>query len=211
MPNWAKSSILFSRNVDDNTKAQITNTFPVQPMDPTTIHLGHPLIISHTERTRAYGFILNKFRAKLTTVKTNKINHVGRLAYINCVFASIPIFYMSNILFTKKFLAKLNAIVRNFRQCNIFHSCKSFMKINQTSFVGNWHQQANAPPKKLTGTMPIRLSLLPGGQEGIQAQITHLLSPSATQDLVKLVITTMWQLWKARNDKRFNKHNWSPQ
>lgn len=33
---------------------------------------------------------------------------------INSVFASIPIYYMSNILFTKKFLVNLTAIIRKF-------------------------------------------------------------------------------------------------
>jgi hypothetical protein len=76
--------------------------------------LGHPLVLSHSERTKAYSFILNKFKVKLTTVKANKLNHVGRLTYINYVFASIPIYYMSNIIFTKKFLTNLNAIIINF-------------------------------------------------------------------------------------------------
>lgn len=113
-PNWAKSFILFSRHVDDPTKACIQQTFPVQQIDSSTIHLGHPLIIAHKQRSKAYEIILSKFRAKLTTVKANKLNHARRLAYINSVLNSIPIHYMANILFTKKFIAKINAIIRNF-------------------------------------------------------------------------------------------------
>jgi hypothetical protein len=33
---------------------------------------------------------------------------------IKYVFSSIPVYYMSNILFTKKFVAKLTAIIKNF-------------------------------------------------------------------------------------------------
>jgi hypothetical protein len=36
------------------------------------------------------------------------------MAYIPSVFASIPIYYMAHVLFTKKFLAKITAIIRNF-------------------------------------------------------------------------------------------------
>jgi hypothetical protein len=114
LPNWAKSSIYCSRHVPQQIRDQFLTIFPVQILDPSTIHLGHPLVLSHSERTKAYSFILNKFKVKLTTVKANKLNHVGRLTYINYVFASIPIYYMSNIIFTKKFLAKLNAIIINF-------------------------------------------------------------------------------------------------
>ncbi|GJN40477.1 hypothetical protein PR202_gb29692 [Eleusine coracana subsp. coracana] len=114
IPNWAKSSILFSRNMDDSLKAQIKTIFPIQPIDTSTIHLGHPLILAQSARTQAYTFIIQKFRAKLTTIKANRLNRAGRLAYINSVFASIPIYYMANILFSRKFLRKLNAIVCRF-------------------------------------------------------------------------------------------------
>jgi hypothetical protein len=51
-----------------------------------------------------YAFILNKFRAKLTTIKANKLNHAGRLTYISSVLASIPIYYLSIVLFFLKIL-----------------------------------------------------------------------------------------------------------
>jgi hypothetical protein len=82
-PNLSKSAILFSKNVDSTKVSSINAIFPVPTMNPNTIHLGHPLLFSHKDRNRAYAFILNKFRTKLTTVKVNKLNHVGRLTYIN--------------------------------------------------------------------------------------------------------------------------------
>lgn len=63
---------------------------------------------------RRYDFILNKFRAKLTTIKANKLNHVGRLTYINSVLALIPIYYKSTVLFSKTFIAKITSIIRKF-------------------------------------------------------------------------------------------------
>jgi hypothetical protein len=77
----------------------IKGTFPVATLNPSTIHLGHPLLFTHKDRNRVYAFILNKFRAKLTTIKANKLNHAGRLTYISSVLASIPIYYLSIVLF----------------------------------------------------------------------------------------------------------------
>jgi hypothetical protein len=61
-----------------------------------------------------YEFILNKFKVKLTTIKANKLNHAGRLTYMNLVLASIPVYYMFTILFSKSFIGTITAIIRKF-------------------------------------------------------------------------------------------------
>jgi hypothetical protein len=76
------------------------------------MHFGHLIIFNHNDRNKAYEFILNKFRAKLTTVKANKLNHAGRLTYIKSVLASIHVYYISIVLFSKTFVAKINAIIQ---------------------------------------------------------------------------------------------------
>jgi len=78
------------------------------------MHLGHPLLITHRDKDKAYDFIYQKFKSRLTLTKANTLNHAGRLTLIQSVFASIPIYYMANILFIKKFLANLTAIIRTF-------------------------------------------------------------------------------------------------
>jgi hypothetical protein len=78
------------------------------------MHLGHPIIFNHNDRNKAYEFIINKFKAKLTTVKANKLNHAGRLTYIQLVLSSIPVYYMSTVLFSKSFIEKITAIIRRF-------------------------------------------------------------------------------------------------
>jgi hypothetical protein len=113
-PNFQKSSILFSNNDDDQTKSHIKHIFPVSDLLPNTMHLGHPMIFNHRDRNKAYEFIINKFRAKLTTVKANKLNHTERLTYIKSVFASITVYYMSTVLFSKTFVEKIKAIIQRF-------------------------------------------------------------------------------------------------
>jgi hypothetical protein len=53
-------------------------------------------------------------KQKLTAYKANRLSHATRLTLIKSVFSSIPVYYMSNILFLKKFLAKLTTIIRSF-------------------------------------------------------------------------------------------------
>jgi len=112
--NLNKSSILFSKNVPDHIKNDIRGVFPVPDLQPNTLHLGHPLIFNHKDRNKAYAFIKNKFHAKFTTVKANKLNHAGRLTYIQSVLSSIPVYYMSTILFSKTFIEDLTTIIKRF-------------------------------------------------------------------------------------------------
>ena len=113
-PNWSKSGIIFSKHAQPAEIDGIKLVFPVPEMDHSFSHLGHPLILPAKNRAAAYNFIFDKFSFKLSSYKADKLSHAARLELIRSVFSSIPVYYMSNILFTKKFLAKLNAIIRNF-------------------------------------------------------------------------------------------------
>jgi hypothetical protein len=85
----------------------IKQIFPVPDIDNNFIHLGHPLIIPGKDRSAAYNFVIDKFRSKLSTYKADQLSHAARLELIKLVFSSIPVYYMSNILFTKILLQNL--------------------------------------------------------------------------------------------------------
>ncbi|WVZ51996.1 hypothetical protein U9M48_003092, partial [Paspalum notatum var. saurae] len=53
-------------------------------------------------------------RTKLTGLKADSLSHACRLVYIKSVLASIPIYYMTNVLLPKDLLEKITAIIRNF-------------------------------------------------------------------------------------------------
>jgi hypothetical protein len=113
-PNWSKSGIIFSKHVHPTTVLAIKNIFPVPEIDNSFVHLGHPLVLPAKDRASAYNFVLHKFKTKLSTYNADKLSHAARLELIKSVFASIPVYYMSNILFSKKFIAKLTAISQSF-------------------------------------------------------------------------------------------------
>nr|XP_020200447.1 uncharacterized protein LOC109786279 [Aegilops tauschii subsp. strangulata] len=113
-PNWTKSAIMFSSHVSPAVIQELKQIFPVPNIDSNFSHLGHPLILPAKNRTAAYNFVLDKFVNKLPTYKANMLSHAARLELIRSVFSAIPVYYMANILFSKKFLIKLTAIIRNF-------------------------------------------------------------------------------------------------
>ena len=113
-PNWSKSAIHFSVHVNQVVIADIKNIFLVPTIDRNFTHLGHPLILPAINRIVAYNFLLDKFLAKLLVYKANVLSHAVTLELIRSIFSAIPVYYVSNILITKKFIAKLTTIIRNF-------------------------------------------------------------------------------------------------
>jgi mannosylglycoprotein endo-beta-mannosidase len=99
-PNWTKSGIIFSKHVPPSVCESIKLIFLVPLIDNNFVHLGHPLILP------AYNFVFDKFKSKLSTYKADNLSHAARVELIKSVFSSIPVYYMSNILFTKKIYCK---------------------------------------------------------------------------------------------------------
>lgn len=97
-----------------NKKTRIRNLFPAKDMDTTEKHLGHPLIMPAKNRSSAYSFIVDKFITKLSLYKANRLSHAGRLTLIKSVFSSIPVYYMANILLSKKLIKRLTSVIRDF-------------------------------------------------------------------------------------------------
>ncbi|WVZ69757.1 hypothetical protein U9M48_018492, partial [Paspalum notatum var. saurae] len=97
---------------DDLIVCGHTTQEEVTKMQHDTIYLGHPLPLSYRNRNVTYSFLINKLRTKLTALKAGTLSHTGCLVYINSVLASIPIYYMTNILLPQEILDKITAIIR---------------------------------------------------------------------------------------------------
>jgi hypothetical protein len=52
---------------------------------------------------------------------------------------------------------------------------------------------------------PLRTSLLPFEQDGIQEILASIVTPNTSDVQFQRIMTTLWYLWKARNDLRFQK------
>ncbi|CAN6284341.1 unnamed protein product, partial [Urochloa humidicola] len=72
------------------------------------------------------------------------------------------------------------------------------------------HPSPPADPRAVwfAGTHPIRSDRLPQGHQGVQEEVSYLISPTTSLQEVQRITTTLWYLWKASNDHRFNKKQW---
>jgi len=52
-------------------------------------------------------------------------------------------------------------------------------------------------------------SLLPNEQDGVQESLAQLINQQTTDEQMMLILTTMWYIWKARNDHRFQNKPWN--
>jgi hypothetical protein len=62
IPNWNKSTILFSKSVPLQVKEDLKQIFQVLDLDENTIHLRQPLILPAKDISSAYEFFYDKFQ-----------------------------------------------------------------------------------------------------------------------------------------------------
>lgn len=106
-PNWNKSGIIFSRHVDNNNMEAIKRVFPVQHIENSFVHLGHPLILPAKNRTSAYNFVLDKFKSKLSTY-IKLINFHMQLG-----FSSFNLFSLQSLSITCLTFCSLRSLLQN--------------------------------------------------------------------------------------------------
>jgi len=56
---------------------------------------------------------------------------------------------------------------------------------------------------------PLLSSLLPVEQDGVQNALSVLITPNILDDIMIKIVTTLWYIWKARNELRFRQNKWS--
>jgi hypothetical protein len=56
----------------------------------------------------------------------------------------------------------------------------------------------------------MRTDNLPHESDGVQLILQSFISNSMSDSLFQKILITTWYIWKARNDKRFQKNTWTP-
>lgn len=57
---------------------------------------------------------------------------------------------------------------------------------------------------------PIHTDTLPQENDGVQEIMQTLISDAISDNLICKILTTLWYIWKARNDKLFHQKTWTP-
>jgi hypothetical protein len=56
---------------------------------------------------------------------------------------------------------------------------------------------------------PIRTDLLPVDEQGVQDSVSFILHPHISGELFQTILTTLWFIWRARNEQRFKQKTWT--
>jgi hypothetical protein len=70
--------------------------------------------------------------------------------------------------------------------------------------------QCNLPTEVWsTANPPIFTNNIPAEEEGIQMTINLLITNNPSESLLCKTLFTLWYIWKARNDNRFQRKTWT--
>lgn len=61
----------------------------------------------------------------------------------------------------------------------------------------------------LTADPPLAIDSIPNEDDGIQLTLPRLITSTPTDEILCKTIFTMWYIWKARNDNRFQRRTWT--
>ena len=56
---------------------------------------------------------------------------------------------------------------------------------------------------------PLCSSDLPNEQDGVQESLGQLINQHTNDEQMMVILTTMWYIWKARNERRFHNKSWT--
>ncbi|GLU03918.1 hypothetical protein SLE2022_210890 [Rubroshorea leprosula] len=111
--NKEKSRILFSRNVDPNTRGSLSSLLGFRYTNDLGKYLVIPISAKKASKYNC-NFILHKIRAKLSGWKSIFFSMAGRTTLVSFVLSSIPNFYMQAMWLQSSAQKEIDCISRNF-------------------------------------------------------------------------------------------------
>ncbi|KAF5443003.1 hypothetical protein F2P56_035600 [Juglans regia] len=111
--NKEKTSILFSRNTQEETKEIVTSIAGIRGTNSCEKYLGLPALIGRS-RTYSLKGVLAKVQAKLSSWKTKLLSQAGKEILVKAMIQSIPTYCMGIFKLPKQLLHELNKLIRSF-------------------------------------------------------------------------------------------------
>ncbi|PNY16050.1 ribonuclease H, partial [Trifolium pratense] len=111
--NLAKSEMVFSKGVPNNTKQDVSNILPMQIQNQFSKYLGMPIALGRSKK-QIFNFIQEKIWKKLKGWKEKHLSFAGRGTLIKAVAQAIPTYLMSSFLMPKGVCDQLEQMICNF-------------------------------------------------------------------------------------------------
>ena len=111
--NYSKSGVIFSKNTNGQTTANLSHLLNLKKVSPTTKHLGLPLELNRAKSSSFQGLI-EKIQNHVASWKTKLLSQAARTTLISNVAASIPAYTMSSLLLPKTICNKIDSTLHGF-------------------------------------------------------------------------------------------------
>ena len=111
--NLSKSKVLFSANVDLDSRETFSNLLGISATHNLGKYLGFPIKFGNSS-THDFDYILDKVQAKLQGWKANLLSMAGRLTLTKAVISAIPSYAMQGCYLPERIHNNLDRISRNF-------------------------------------------------------------------------------------------------
>ncbi|CAL5385637.1 unnamed protein product [Camellia sinensis] len=111
--NLDKSSVFFSKNVDDQSKQAISHLLGVEAMATTGKYLGMPTFVGVSKR-EVFGYIKTNIWKRLNGWKEKFLSAVGRDILIKAVAQAIPVFIMSCFMLPVGLCHEIDSMISHF-------------------------------------------------------------------------------------------------
>ncbi|WJX55356.1 Protein DETOXIFICATION 41 [Trifolium repens] len=108
-----KTSILFSKNVDRNTRVKLVQMSGFRESNQLGKYLGVPLK-GRAPRREDFQYVIDQVSAKLTNWKAQHLSFAGRVTLAKSVIEAIPIYPMMTNKIPKSCLEEIQKLQRNF-------------------------------------------------------------------------------------------------